>query len=96
MELPNKDLGTLFEQLGLASDPASIDAFIGKHGRLPEDVRLADAPVWNESQRALLRDEWIEDAEWAPIVDELNVRAHARALILCASCGNRCSPPVAT
>ena len=34
MELPNKDLGTLFEQLGLESDPASIDAFIAK--RKPE------------------------------------------------------------
>ncbi|MCQ4296578.1 DUF2789 domain-containing protein [Pseudomonas stutzeri] len=76
MELPNKNLGTLFDQLGLESDPASIDAFIAKNGRLPEDVRLADAPFWNESQRSLLRDEWIEDAEWAPIVDELNVRMH--------------------
>jgi len=76
MELPNKDLGTLFEQLGLDSDPASIDAFIGKHGPLPEDVRLADAPFWNDSQRALLRDEWAEDAEWAPIVGELNERMH--------------------
>ncbi|MBE7376777.1 DUF2789 domain-containing protein [Pseudomonas lopnurensis] len=78
MELPNKDLGTLFDQLGLASDPASIDAFIATHSPLPEGVRLADAPFWNESQRALLRDEWIEDAEWAPIVDELNVRLHER------------------
>jgi len=76
MELPNKDLGTLFEQLGLDSDPASIDAFIGKHGPLPEGVRLADAPFWNDSQVALLRDEWAEDAEWARIVDELNVRMH--------------------
>lgn len=78
MELPNKDLGTLFEQLGLASDPASIDAFIASHSPLPEDVRLADAPFWNEAQRALLRDEWVEDAEWVPIIDELNVRLHER------------------
>ena len=28
MELINKDLGTLFEQLGLPGDPASIDAFM--------------------------------------------------------------------
>ncbi|MGK9064549.1 DUF2789 domain-containing protein [Stutzerimonas chloritidismutans] len=76
MELPNKDMSTLFEQLGLPSDPQSIDDFIAQHAPLPNEVRLADAPFWNESQRALLKDEWIEDAEWAPIVDELNVRLH--------------------
>ena len=76
MELPNKDLSTLFEQLGLPSDPQSIDDFIARHAPLPNEVRLADAPFWNDSQRALLRDEWIEDAEWAPIVDELNARLH--------------------
>ena len=31
MELPNKDMTTLFEQLGLPSDPASIDDFIASH-----------------------------------------------------------------
>ncbi len=76
MELPNKDMSTLFEQLGLPSDPHSIDDFIARHAPLPNEVRLADAPFWNDSQRALLRDEWIEDAEWAPIVDELNARLH--------------------
>lgn len=76
MELPNKDMSTLFEQLGLPSDPQSIDDFIACHAPLPNEVRLADAPFWNDSQRALLRDEWIEDAEWAPIVDELNARLH--------------------
>lgn len=76
MELPNKDMTTLFEQLGLPSDPDSIDDFIARHAPLPNEVKLADAPFWNESQRAFLRDEWIEDAEWAPFVDELNVRLH--------------------
>ena len=74
MENPNKDMSTLFEQLGLPSDPASIDNFIADHAPLPNHMKLAEAPFWNEGQRALLRDEWIEDAEWAPIVDELNVR----------------------
>ncbi len=76
MELPNKDLGTLFEQLGLASDEASIDAFIAQHYPLPDDVKVSEAPFWNEAQRAFLKDELLEDAEWAPIVDELNVRLH--------------------
>lgn len=76
MELPNKDMGTLFEQLGLPSDPASIDNFIAEHAPLPNGLRLADAPFWTDAQRAFLVDEWVEDAEWAPIVDELNVRLH--------------------
>ena len=73
MELPNKDLGTLFEQLGLESDPASIDAFIAKHGRLPEDVRLADAPFWTPSQATFLREQRLQDADWAELVDQLNL-----------------------
>lgn len=76
MELPNKDMSTLFEQLGLPSDPSSIDNFIAQHAPLPNGVRLADAPFWSDAQRAFLVDEWVEDAEWAPVVDELNVRLH--------------------
>lgn len=76
MELPNKDMTTLFEQLGLPSDPASIDNFIAEHAPLPNHVKLSEASFWTDSQRAFLKDELMEDAEWAPIVDELNVRIH--------------------
>ena len=76
MELPNKDMSTLFDQLGLPSDPASIDNFIADHAPLPNHVKLTEAPFWSDSQRAFLKDELMEDAEWAPIVDELNVRIH--------------------
>lgn len=76
MELPNKDMSTLFEQLGLPSDPASIDDFIASHAPLPNHMKLVEAPFWSDAQRAFLSDEWLEDAEWAPIVDELNVRLH--------------------
>lgn len=79
MELPNKDLGTLFQQLGLPSDTASIDAFIASHAPLPEHVKLAEAPFWNESQRAFFEEEWLDDDDWAPIIDELNVRLHETA-----------------
>jgi hypothetical protein len=78
MELPNKDMTTLFEQLGLPSDPASIDEFIANHAPMPNHVKLAEAPFWNDAQRAFLADEWIEDAEWVPIVDELNARLHEK------------------
>lgn len=76
MELSNKDLGTLFEQLGLASDPASIDAFIARHYPLPDHIKVSEAPFWSAAQGAFLKEELLDDAEWAPVVDELNVRLH--------------------
>lgn len=75
MELHNKDLSTLFEQLGLPADQAGMDAFFASHS-LDHDTKLIDAPFWNESQAAFLREEMREDAEWAPLVDELNARLH--------------------
>lgn len=76
MELPNKDLSTLFEQLGLPSDQASIDNFIATHRPLPNHVKVSEAPFWNEAQGSFLKEQLMDDAEWAPIVDELNVRLH--------------------
>ena len=78
MELPVHDLTTLFEQLGLDSDPASIDAFIARHSPLPDEVKVSEAEFWSHAQKAFLKDEIMEDADWAPIVDELNVRLHKR------------------
>lgn len=75
MELHQKDLGTLFEQLGLASDAESIDAFFARHA-LAHDTRLVDAPFWTPAQAAFLSQQLHEDAEWAPLVDELNARLH--------------------
>ena len=75
MELPNKDLVMLFEQLGLDSDQASMDAFFASHS-LAHDTKLSEADFWSPSQAAFLRDEIREDAEWAPVVDELNARLH--------------------
>ncbi|MAB25928.1 MULTISPECIES: DUF2789 domain-containing protein [Pseudomonas] len=75
MELPNKDLVMLFEQLGLDSDQASMDAFFASHS-LAQDTKLSEASFWSPSQAAFLRDEIREDAEWAPVVDELNARLH--------------------
>jgi len=63
----------LFEQLGLAADDASIRRFIETHSPLPEGVYLADAPFWTPAQAAFLRDEILEDADWAEVVDRLSL-----------------------
>ncbi|WP_339515490.1 DUF2789 domain-containing protein [Pseudomonas sp. RL_15y_Pfl2_60] len=73
MEPPVHDLPSLFAQLGLDNDPASIEAFISTHSPLPEDCVLAEASFWNKAQAALLREEIREDADWAEIVDQLNL-----------------------
>jgi len=76
MELPTElNLTTLFEQLGLPSDEASINDFVEAHP-LDPDTKLVDADFWTPAQAQLLRDWLLADGEEAPIVDELNVRLH--------------------
>jgi hypothetical protein len=67
------DLASLFAQLGLANDPAAIDAFIATHRPLAEDIALADAPFWTPAQAAFLAEELQADADWAEVIDELNM-----------------------
>ena len=52
---------------------SSIDAFIGKHAPLPGHVALSDAPFWSPAQSAFLCSELAQDADWAEVVDALNV-----------------------
>jgi hypothetical protein len=75
MELTTPTLAALFEQLGLESDPASIDTFISSHF-LPENIKLSEAEFWTPQQARFLKEELREDAEWALVVDELNERLH--------------------
>jgi hypothetical protein len=76
MELPTElNLTTLFEQLGLPSDEASINDFVEAHP-LDSDTKLIEADFWSPQQAQLLK-EWLRaDGEEAVIVDELNVRLH--------------------
>jgi len=67
-------LETLFQQLGLEHTPASIDAFIKRHAPLPDACRLADAPFWDQAQADFLRQQLLADAEWAEVIDQLNLR----------------------
>ncbi|HEY1028330.1 MAG TPA: DUF2789 domain-containing protein [Pseudomonas sp.] len=77
METPVHDLPALFKQLGLPNDAASINAFISTHSPLPAGRSLADAAFWSPAQAALLREEILEDADWAEVIDQLNLRLHS-------------------
>jgi len=74
MENEQHEFGELFQQLGLPADGPAIEHFITTHRPLPASLKMADAPFWNESQRALLRQSISEDANWAVLVDQLSVR----------------------
>jgi len=77
MDLSDHTLRVLFEQLGLPGSSAAIDAFIAQHRPLPDNVVLADAPFWSPAQAQFLREEIAEDADWAELVDQLNLRLRA-------------------
>jgi hypothetical protein len=76
MEGPVHTLSNLFAQLGLPRGEAGIARFIETHGALPESTLLPDAPFWTPSQAAFLREEALGDADWAPVIDELNLDLH--------------------
>jgi len=73
MQSPEHSLPSLFKQLGLDDDPAGIEQFITTHSPLKPALQLADAFFWTDSQKAFLREEILEDADWAEVVDELNL-----------------------
>ena len=73
MESPVHSLPSLFKQLGLPDDAESIAKFVTAHSPLKPELELADAFFWTPSQSAFLREEKRKDADWAELVDELDV-----------------------
>ncbi len=67
-------MSNLFAQLGLPADEAALERFIASHRPLASDIALYRAPFWSAAQRAFLKEEIIEDADWASVIDELNGR----------------------
>jgi len=74
MEKPQHTLSDLFAQLGLPASPEDIDNFVASHFPLPAGGLLADAPFWTAVQSAFLREEILDDADWAEVIDQLNER----------------------
>jgi hypothetical protein len=63
----------LFAQLGLPSDSVRIRLFIQTHSPLNAATRLEDAHFWSEAQAALLKEELLQDSDWAEVIDRLSV-----------------------
>jgi hypothetical protein len=77
MDLMEKNMSSLFAQLGETQDDAGIARFIAQHQGLPGDIHLHEAPFWSPSQAAFLREALQMDGAWAPVVDDLNAQLHA-------------------
>lgn len=73
MDTQSHTLQTLFEQLGLDSTDEAIQDFITQHSPLPGNIELQDANFWSPSQAAFLRESKEEDADWAELVDQLDI-----------------------
>ena len=67
-------LSELFDQLGLPSDVASIDAFIGTHQPAARGCVLHEVPIWTPTQAAFLREAIAADADWAIPAESLTQR----------------------
>lgn len=74
MNAAQHTMSNLFAQLGLPADQAAIEDFIASHRPLDSAVALYRAPFWSAAQREFLKEEIIEDADWAGVIDELNGR----------------------
>ncbi len=78
MDLSSHQLRNLFDQLGLDSSAVAIEKFIEEHSPLDTNTLLADADFWTASQASFLREEILNDADWAEVIDQLNERLHAK------------------
>lgn len=74
---PVYNLSTLFEQLGLSSEPEDIKKFIADH-QLEAGTHLHEASFWTPQQASFLKQGISRDASWADVIDELNVSLHPK------------------
>ena len=72
MEGNMHSMTNLFNQLGLASEPADIEAFIEAHRPLAAGLKLHEAPFWTTSQSSLLKEQVLDDADWVGIIEQLD------------------------
>ena len=77
MDTSPKQMPELFAQLGLPSAPDDIKAFVKRYRPLPDHLKLADAPIWNDSQASFLKEKLREDSDWALLIDSLSAQLHA-------------------
>ena len=76
MDLATPTMHDLFAQLGLPNEEEEIQRFVAQHRPLPQNMLLAEAPFWTPAQAQFLREQLQRDADWAEVVDQLNMSLH--------------------
>ncbi len=72
MDQTSPTMHNLFAQLGLPSEESDVQDFIETHRPIDSQLSLSEAPFWTESQARFLREQIIQDDDWAPVIDSLN------------------------
>jgi hypothetical protein len=72
MQNQTHSMHNLFDQLGLPSESTAIERFFADHRPLPDHLALHEATFWKPGQADFLREEILDDADWAGVIDEMN------------------------
>lgn len=73
MEVQTHTITSLFSQLGIGDSEKDINRFINTTSPIPAAQELHEAECWNTAQATFLKQAKEEDADWAEVVDQLNV-----------------------
>lgn len=73
MEMGQHGMAELFEQLGLGNSPEEIKDFVKNHRHKRDSAPIHEASFWTASQSAFLQQAIEQDADWAELVDQLDV-----------------------
>lgn len=76
MDTSQHNMQTLFQQLGLPSEPQQIDQFIKMHRPETGLDPLQGAQFWSPNQARFIQKALETDSDWSEVVDELNIRLH--------------------
>lgn len=75
MDTSAHTMTSLFDQLGLDSSDEGIKSFIKAH-QLPPETKITAATFWSDGQRQFIKESYQNDADWIPVVDDLNAQLH--------------------
>lgn len=74
MDTSQHNIDSLFQQLGLPSQPPQIQQFIATHQPLPCGTLLSDAGFWSKAQITFLQEGLQDDSDWTEAIDQLDVQ----------------------
>ncbi len=73
MEIYQHGMPELFKQLGLGHSPKEIKEFVKNHRHTLDSAPLHKASFWTRSQSDFLKQAIEQDADWAEVVDQLDI-----------------------